>query len=93
MGNTGRLHHAGALAALVLLTGCNEGQKVKMWTRDEIADIASDYQSDTSELESRISDLESAVESRDAKISSLEAEIAAVRSEISDLDARAVKQY
>lgn len=86
MGNPRFVHHASALAAFALLTGCDTGPKV--WTRDEIADIAGDAQTvDVSELESRLSDLQSSIDDLETKNRQISSDMDQLRSDHDSLKA------
>lgn len=66
-----------SLLSAVALSGCNSSPK--LWTHDEIVDIADDAQDD-SELQSSVADL-------DSRLSALEAENSRLKRQVSDLEA------
>lgn len=70
-----------ALGALCL-SGCDGPV-----TREEAAEIASDYATDTSDLESRLSALESEASGMETKLAEIEAQNAVTASEVDSLRA------
>jgi Mg2+ and Co2+ transporter CorA len=79
MGYSRALRYAGAIAAVGGLTACGGAQDgPRMWTRDEIADVADDafpYRDNntqkTMDLEQRVIDLERSVKTHQAMIDAL----------------------
>lgn len=86
MGNADRFHLAGAVAAAVLLAGCEDRQQT--WSRSELEDIAADAQTvDVGALETRLDELQGEIDQLESENNSLESEADALRSELDNLEA------
>lgn len=88
MGIPRAFHHASAVAALLLLTGCDDVPQT--WSRADIEDIAQDqaedFATDTSGLDSRLTALEAENDALESKASDLESQINTLESANADLE-------